>query len=93
MARRIVEGTRIDGPLGLGPPDAFKAALAAIQATTEKAAKLAETYAAAVAPVVCMGDDDSIHLTEFQEGEKRAAKVFAANIRSGDHLKEQSNAE
>lgn len=40
MARRIAESTRIDGPMGLGPPDAYAAALAAIIETTEAAAKL-----------------------------------------------------
>lgn len=45
MARRIAEETRIDGPLGLGPPNAVKAALAAIIETRERDAALAEADA------------------------------------------------
>jgi hypothetical protein len=43
MARRIAEATRIDGPLGLGPPDAHAAALAAIIETQRLCAELAES--------------------------------------------------
>lgn len=42
MARRIAEASRINGPLGLGPPDAYRAALAAIIETQELCAALVE---------------------------------------------------
>src|SRR3546814_14137230 len=47
MARRIAAATRIAGPLGLGSPSAFRAALAAIIATTELAARTGPERAAA----------------------------------------------
>lgn len=45
MARRIAEASRINGPLGLGPPDAYRAALAAIIETQERDAALVGEFA------------------------------------------------
>lgn len=64
-------------------------ALAAIEECTERAAKLASAYAAACTPNVTIGDDDSIYLTDHEEGQKHAATVIAAKIRHADHLKAQ----
>lgn len=66
---------------------AVRAALAAIEECTERAAKLASAYAAACTPNVTIGDDDSIYLTDHEEGQKHAATVIAAKIRHADHLK------
>lgn len=76
----IMRGMADDEPL-------VRTAVAAIVETTEAAAKLADQYVAACIPTPIMGDDDSIHLTDYEEGEKRAAHVLASNLRSGRHLK------
>lgn len=97
LARDVYSRFIIDNTPGAGPSDVPRfddkahgvgIALAAIQATTELAAELANRYGAAIQPFVTLGDDDSIHLTDFQEGERRAASVIRIKLLDADHLKE-----
>lgn len=69
--------------------EAVQSALLAIQATEARMAvegerarcsKLAADYAASMTPTIRLGDEDSIYLTDHEQGQKDAAKRLSIMI-------------
>jgi hypothetical protein len=53
---------------------------AAVEAERARCSKLAADYAASMKPTVILGDDDSIYLTDHEQGQKDAAKRLSIMI-------------
>lgn len=53
---------------------------AAVEAERARCSKLAADYAASMTPTIRLGDEDSIYLTDHEQGQKDAAKRLSIMI-------------